>query len=126
MPTPDLRVNVGSLCLQNPIIAASGTCGYGEELHPFVDLNRLGGVVVKGLSLEPRPGNPAPRLVETTAGMLNSVGLQNIGIEAFLRDKLPRLRDYRTNIIVNFFGDSPDEYAAVAAPRQRGAGHRGP
>ena len=115
MPTPDLRVNVAGLCLQNPIIAASGTCGYGEELHPFVDLNRLGGVVVKGLSLEPRPGNPAPRLVETTAGMLNSVGLQNIGIEAFLRDKLPRLRDYRTNIIVNFFGDSPDEYAAVAA-----------
>lgn len=115
MPRPDLRVNVGGLCLQNPIIAASGTCGYGEELHPFVDLNRLGGVVVKGLSLEPRPGNPAPRLVETTAGMLNSVGLQNIGIEAFLRDKLPRLRGYRTNIVVNFFGDSPDEYAAVAA-----------
>ena len=115
MPTPDLRVNVAGLCLQNPIIAASGTCGYGEELHPFVDLNRLGGVVVKGLSLEPRPGNPAPRLVETTAGMLNSVGLQNVGIEAFLRDKLPRLRDYRTNLIVNFFGDSPDEYAAVAA-----------
>ncbi len=115
VPIPDLRVNVAGLCLQNPIIAASGTCGYGEALHPFVDLNRLGGVVAKGLSLEPRPGNPAPRLVETTAGMLNSVGLQNIGIEAFLNDKLPRLRGYRTNIIVNFFGDSPDEYAAVAA-----------
>ena len=111
----DLRVTVGGLGLQNPIIAASGSCGYGEELHPFVDLNLLGGVAVKGLSLEPRPGNPAPRLVETTAGMLNSVGLQNIGIEAFLRDKLPRLREYRTNIVVNFFGDSPDEYAAVAA-----------
>lgn len=108
-------MNVGGLCLQNPIIAASGTCGYGEELHPFVDINRLGGVVVKGLSLEARAGNPAPRLVETTAGMLNSVGLQNIGIEAFLRDKLPRLRGYRTNVIVNFFGDAPDEYAAVAA-----------
>ena len=115
MPTPDLRVNVAGMSLQNPILAASGTCGYGEELHPFVDLNQLGGVVVKGLSLTPRPGNPAPRLVETMAGMLNSVGLQNIGIEAFLRDKLPRLRDYRTNIVVNFFGDSPDEYAAVAA-----------
>ena len=112
---PDLRVNVAGLCLQNPIIAASGTCGYGEELHPFVDLNRLGGVVVKGLSLQPRPGNPAPRLVETTAGMLNSVGLQNIGIEAFLRDKLPRLRGYRTHVVVNFFGDSPEAYAAVAA-----------
>ena len=112
---PDLRMNVGGLCLQNPIIAASGTCGYGEELHPFVDLNRLGAVVVKGLSLTPRPGNPAPRLIETTAGMLNSVGLQNIGIEAFIRDKLPRLRDYRTHVVVNFFGDSPEEYAAVAA-----------
>ena len=112
---PDLRVKVGGLCLQNPIIAASGTCGYGEELHPFVDLNRLGAVVVKGLSLTPRPGNPAPRLVETKAGMLNSVGLQNIGIEAFIRDRLPRLREYRTHVVVNFFGDTPDEYAAVAA-----------
>jgi len=115
VPMPDLRVNVAGMSLQNPILAASGTCGYGEELHPFVDLNQLGGVVVKGLSLTPRPGNPAPRLVETTAGMLNSVGLQNIGIEAFLGDKLPRLRNYRTNIVVNFFGDSPDEYAALAA-----------
>ncbi|MDE0205146.1 MAG: dihydroorotate dehydrogenase [Candidatus Tectomicrobia bacterium] len=112
---PDLRVNVGGLTLQNPIIAASGSCGYGEELHPFVDLDHLGAVAVKGLSLQPRPGNPAPRLVETTAGMLNSVGLQNIGIEAFLRDKLPRLRQYRTHVVVNFFGESPEEYAAVAA-----------
>ena len=110
-----MRVKVGALALQNPIIAAAGSCGYGEELHPFVDLNRLGGVAVKSLSLKARPGNPAPRLVETTAGMLNSVGLQNIGIEAFLRDKLPRLRAYRTNVVVNFFGDSPEEYAAVAA-----------
>ena len=115
MSMPDLRVNVAGLCLQNPIIAASGTCGYGEELHPFVDLNRLGGMVVKGLSMAPRAGNPAPRLVETAAGMLNSVGLQNIGIEAFLRDKLPSLRGYRTNVVVNFFGDAPEEYAAVAA-----------
>ena len=112
---PDLRVKVGGLCLQNPVIAASGTCGYGEELHPFVDLNHLGAVVVKGLSLTPRDGNPAPRLVETAAGMLNSVGLQNIGIEAFLRDRLPRLRDYRTHVVVNFFGETPEEYAGVAA-----------
>ena len=112
---PDLRVKVGALCLQNPVIAASGTCGYGEELHPFVDLNRLGAVAVKGLSLTPRPGNPAPRLVETKAGMLNSVGLQNIGVEEFIRDRLPRLRHYRTHVVVNFFGDSPEEYAAVAA-----------
>ena len=108
-------MKVGGLCLQNPVIAASGTCGYGEELHPFVDLNRLGAVAVKGLSLAPRDGNPAPRLVETAVGMLNSVGLQNIGIEAFIQDRLPRLRDYRTHVVVNFFGDSPEEYAAVAA-----------
>lgn len=113
--TPDLRTQIGSLTLQNPVIAASGTCGYGEELHPFVDLDSLGGVSVKGLSLHPSPGNPSPRLAETTAGMLNSVGLQNIGIEAFIAHKLPALRQYqRTKIIVNFFGDSPADYAAVA------------
>lgn len=112
--SPDLRVQVAGLTLQNPIMAASGTCGYGEELHPFVDLNSLGAVVVKGLSLKPTRGNPGPRLVETTAGMLNSVGLHNIGIEAFLSDKLPHLRHYRTHIVVNFFGDSPADYAAVA------------
>ena len=88
--------------MQNPIMAASGTCGYGEELHPFVDLNCLGGVIVKGLSLKPSRGNPGPRLVETSCGMLNSVGLHNIGIEAFLQEKLPRLRRYNTQVIVNF------------------------
>ena len=114
--TPDLRVQVAGLTLQNPIIAASGTCGYGEELHPFIDLNCLGAVVVKGLSLHPAKGNPGPRLVETPGGMLNSVGLQNIGIEAFITQKLPALRHHqRTKIMVNFFGDSPAEYAAVAA-----------
>ncbi len=113
--SPDLRTQIGSLTLQNPIIAAAGTCGYGEELHPFVDLDTLGAVSVKGLSLHPTRGNPAPRLAETTAGMLNSVGLQNIGIDAFLTHKLPLLRQHRhTKIIVNFFGDSPAEYAAVA------------
>jgi dihydroorotate dehydrogenase (NAD+) catalytic subunit len=111
---PDLRVQLAGLSLQNPIMAASGTCGYGEELHPFVDLNRLGAVVVKGLSLKPSKGNPGPRLVETPCGMLNSVGLHNIGIEAFLREKLPHLRQYGTQVVVNFFGDTPAEYAAVA------------
>lgn len=111
---PDLRVQVAGLQLQNPIMAASGTCAYGEEIHPFVDLNQLGAVVVKGLSLHPWPGNPGPRLVETVCGMLNSVGLHNIGIEAFVREKLPRLRHYHTQIVVNFFGDTPAEYAAVA------------
>lgn len=111
---PDLCVNIAGLQLQNPVMAASGTCGYGEELHPFVDLNGLGAVVVKGLSLQPWHGNPGPRLAETAAGMLNSVGLHNIGIEAFLADQLPRLRCYRTRIVVNFFGATPAEYAAVA------------
>jgi dihydroorotate dehydrogenase (NAD+) catalytic subunit len=115
LTTPDLRVHLAGLSLQNPIMAASGTCGYGEELHPFVDLNSLGAVVVKGLSLKPSRGNPGPRLVETTGGMLNSVGLQNIGIEAFLQERLPRLRSYGTHVVVNFFGDTPAEYAAVAA-----------
>jgi dihydroorotate dehydrogenase (NAD+) catalytic subunit len=119
---PDLRVQVAGLGLQNPIIAASGTCGYGEELHPFVDLNCLGAVVVKGLSLHPKRGNPGPRLVETTSGMLNSVGLQNVGIEAFIHEKLPRLRSFRTPIVVNFFGDTPEEYAAVAARASEAAG----
>ena len=112
---PDLTVECAGLRLQNPIIASSGTCGYGEELHPFVDLNTLGAVVVKGLSLQPWAGNPAPRLAETTAGMLNSVGLQNVGVDAFIRDKLPGLRAYRTHIVANFFGDSSADYAAVAA-----------
>lgn len=112
---PDLTVELAGLRLQNPIMASSGTCGYGEELHPFVDLNSLGAVVVKGLSRQPWAGNPGPRLTETTGGMLNSVGLQNIGIDAFIRDKLPRLRSYRTHIVVNFFGDTASDYADVAA-----------
>ena len=112
--SPDLRVQLAGLQLQNPVMAASGTCGYGEELHPFVDLNSLGAVIVKGLSLKPSRGNPGPRLVETSCGMLNSVGLHNIGIEMFLQEKLPQLRRYRTHIVVNFFGDTPAEYAAVA------------
>jgi dihydroorotate dehydrogenase (NAD+) catalytic subunit len=115
LTAPNLHVRLAGLSLQNPIMAASGTCGYGEELHPFVDLNSLGAVVVKGLSLKPSRGNPGPRLVETAGGMLNSVGLQNIGIEAFLQERLPRLRNYHTHVVVNFFGDTPAEYAAVAA-----------
>lgn len=124
LPTsvPDLRVHLAGLTLRNPILAASGTCGYGEELHPFVNLNSLGGIVVKGLSLHPTRGNPAPRLAEVPCGMLNSVGLHNIGIEAFLRDKLPRLQQYKTAIMVNFFGDTPEEYAAVAARASEATG----
>src|SRR5580693_2615472 len=109
----DLSVNVGALRLSNPILAASGTFGYGVEFAHLVDLNRLGGIVVKGLSLEPISGAPAPRLCETPSGMLNAVGLQNIGVRAFLAEKLPALRQYRTAVIANVFGCNVDEYVAV-------------
>jgi len=114
-PNPDLSVSIGKLILKNPVMAASGTFGYGEEYASFVDLNRLGAVVVKGLSLEPRMGNPPPRIMETSAGMLNAVGLQNVGVRSFIVEKLPYLRQYDTAIIVNIFGETFDEYRRVAS-----------
>ena len=114
VPSPvDLTVNVGALRLTNPIIAASGTFGYGVEFAHLVDLNRLGALVVKGLSLEPMAGAPAPRLCETPSGMLNAVGLQNIGVRAFVSEKLPLLRTYRTPVIANIFGYTVEEYVGV-------------
>jgi len=109
----DLSVNIGALRLSNPILAASGTFGYGVEFAHLVDLNRLGGIVVKGLSLEPMAGAPAPRLCETPSGMLNAVGLQNVGVRAFVAEKLPALRQYRTAVIANVFGYTIDEYVGV-------------
>ncbi len=109
----DLSVSVGALRLSNPILAASGTFGYGVEFAHLVDLNRLGGFVVKGLSLEPMAGAPAPRLCETPSGMLNAVGLQNVGVRAFVAEKLPALRQYRTAVIANVFGYTLDEYVGV-------------
>jgi dihydroorotate dehydrogenase (NAD+) catalytic subunit len=109
----DLSVNVGALRLSNPILAASGTFGYGVEFAHLVDLNRLGGIVVKGLSLEPIAGAPTPRLCETPSGMLNAVGLQNIGVRAFVEEKLPALRQYRTAVIANVFGYTLEEYVSV-------------
>lgn len=113
--SPDLQVTIGSLKLRNPVITASGTFGYGPEYAEFLDLNRLGAIVVKGLSLEPKEGNPPPRIVETASGMLNAIGLQNVGIDAFIKDKLPFLKRFATPVIVNFFGDSLDEYAEAAS-----------
>ena len=110
----DLSVSIGSLKLKNPVMSASGTFGYGEEYAEFIDLNRLGAVVVKGLSLKPKEGNPPPRLVETPSGMLNAIGLQNIGIERFIQEKLPFLRRFNVAVIVNFFGDSLGEFASAA------------
>jgi dihydroorotate dehydrogenase (NAD+) catalytic subunit len=100
----DLIVQVGALRLTNPIIAASGTFGSGVEFAHLVNLNRLGGIVTKGISNEAMDGAPAPRLCETPSGMLNAVGLQNVGVDAFLRDKLSLLRKYHTHVIVKVFG----------------------
>jgi len=110
---PDLSVTIGGLTLKNPVMTASGTFGYGEEYAAFVDLNRLGAIVVKGLSLEPRDGNPPPRIMETPSGMLNAVGLQNIGVRAFVEKKLPFLRQYDTAVIANIFGETVEEYRRV-------------
>jgi dihydroorotate dehydrogenase (NAD+) catalytic subunit len=112
--TPDMTVEFAGLRLANPVIAASGTFGYGVEFESLLDLNELGGLVVKGLSREPMPGNPPPRLVETPSGMLNSVGLQNMGVDAFIREKLPRLRSFRTAVIANIFGETVEDYVEVA------------
>ncbi len=109
----DLSVDIGALRLRNPVLAASGTFGYGIEFAHLVDLNRLGGFVVKGLSREPMDGAPAPRLCETASGMLNAVGLQNVGVRAFVREKLPLLRKYDTAVVANVFGYSIDDYVEV-------------
>ena len=111
--TVDLAVQVGALRLENPILAASGTFGYGVEFAHLVDLDRLGGVVTKGISLEPIEGAPPPRLCETPSGMLNAVGLQNVGVEVFIRDKLSLLQKYNTRVIVNVFGYCLEEYVQV-------------
>jgi len=110
----DLSVDIGGLRLKNPVMTASGTFGYGEEYSGFVDINRLGAIVVKGLSPVPRQGNPVPRIVETPSGMLNSIGLQNIGVRAFIDEKLPFLRRFNTPVIVNFFGDNISEFEQAA------------
>src|ERR1700722_1457468 len=108
-----LRTNLCGIQLENPVIAASGTYGYGVEFSTVADLNAMGGLVVKGLSHEPIAGNPPPRLRETEAGMINSIGLQNIGVRAFVAEKLPALRRLRTAIFANIFGYQPGDYAEV-------------
>lgn len=114
-PPPGLAVRLGPLELPNPILTASGTFGYGLEFAHLADLERLGGIVTKGLSLAPLPGNPPPRVGEVRGGMLNSIGLQNIGIEKFVADVLPGLARYPARILVNLFGYEFDDYARLAA-----------
>ncbi|MBC8392188.1 MAG: dihydroorotate dehydrogenase [Deltaproteobacteria bacterium] len=111
---PDIHVNIGKLKLKNPVMTASGTFGYAREYQDLVDLNRLGAIVVKGLSLEPSPGNPPPRTVETPCGMLNAIGLENVGIDAFIKEKLPFLKELSTPTLVNIYGKSISEYARLA------------
>ena len=111
--TVDLQVSVGSISLQNPVIAASGTFGYGLEFAHLVNLDLLGGIVVKGLSAKPIEGNPAPRICETASGMVNSVGLQNVGVRAFVAEKLPRLRASKCAILANVFGYTIADYVEV-------------
>ncbi len=109
-----LAVQIGAIRMKNPVMTASGTFGYGVEFMDLMDLNRLGGIVVKGLSLEPVPGNPPPRIAETACGLLNAIGLENIGIEAFVKDKLPVLRTFDTPVIANIYGKSVGDYAQLA------------
>ena len=123
--SPSLATNLCGVQLQNPVLAASGTFGYGVEFEKLVDLNALGGLVVKGLSREPIEGNPAPRVFEAEAGMINSIGLQNIGVRAFVQEKLPQLARFSTAVFANVFGYQVDDYVEVARVLEDHAGVAG-
>ncbi|RKY93888.1 MAG: dihydroorotate dehydrogenase [Ignavibacteriae bacterium] len=110
MSKVDLSVKIGSLEIKNPVMLASGTVGYGNEISEFTDLNKLGGIVTKSLSLKPRKGNPPQRIVETPAGMLNAIGLANVGVEAFIKDKIPFLKQYNVPLICNIAASTVEEY----------------
>ncbi|HUT83858.1 MAG TPA: dihydroorotate dehydrogenase [Thermodesulfobacteriota bacterium] len=110
----DLSVTISGLRLKNPVLTAAGTFGYGEEYAPYLNLNTLGAIITKGISLTPAPGNPPPRICETPAGMLNAIGLQNCGLNAFIAEKLPFLRTLSTTLIVNFWGRTQREYQEMA------------
>jgi dihydroorotate dehydrogenase (NAD+) catalytic subunit len=114
MNPPDLRVDIGGLILQNPVMTASGTFGYAMEFKSLVDLDRLGGVVVKGLSLEPSKGNPPPRIAETACGMLNAIGLENVGLDLFIEKKVPFLSKLNIPVFANIYGTSVDAYGMLA------------
>jgi len=109
----DLSVDLGFLKFKNPVLAASGTFGYGLEFIPFIDLEKLGGIVVKGLYFSPREGNPPPRLAESPSGLINAIGLQGVGVQKFVQEILPRLKKIKTAVIVNVCGESEEEYAQV-------------
>ena len=122
LPAPDLSVDLGGIRMNNPVAVASGTFGYGREYEDYMDISSLGAVIVKGTTLEPRVGNPPPRIIETPAGMLNAIGLENPGIDIFLYQHLPYLRDKGVTVIANLAGNSIEDYAAVTAKLE---GHPG-
>lgn len=115
MHKPDMSVELAGIKMRNPVLTASGTFGYGAEFADYLDLESIGGMITKGLSLRPKAGNPTPRIVETPGGMLNAIGLQNVGIDAFIGQKLPYLSKVKTPVIVNLYGNTLEEYGEVAA-----------
>ncbi|MCK5915550.1 MAG: tRNA-dihydrouridine synthase, partial [Deltaproteobacteria bacterium] len=122
----DLRVEIApGVVLKNPVLTASGTFGYGREYTSYFDITKLGAIITKGLSLNPKTGNAGVRIVETACGMLNAIGLENIGIERFLEDELPVLRELGADVIVNIFGNNQDDYAAIAARLDQVEGIKG-
>lgn len=114
LPKNPLEVTIAGLKFKNPVMTASGTFGYGAEFAPYTALEKLGAIVVKGLSLYPRQGNPGPRIVETPCGMLNAIGLQNVGVDEFIEKKLPLLKGVNTHVIANIFGETIEDYMEVA------------
>lgn len=123
--SPTLSVEVAGIKLKNPVIAASGVFGYGDDYGALIDLNQFGAIVVKGISLKPREGNPLPRICETPSGMLNAIGLQNIGIDAFIGEKLPYLRGFDVPVIVNIFGEDINEFERLAGMLDKAEGVSG-
>ena len=111
---PSLSVNIAGIAMKNPVMTASGTFGYGQEFSSLMDVNRLGGLVVKGLSLKPTAGNPPPRTIETCGGMLNAIGLENVGLERFIEEKWPYLRSLNTAVFLNIYGQTEADYADLA------------
>lgn len=119
MIKPDMSVEIAGIKLRNPVMTASGTFGYGAEFAEYVNLEEIGAIITKGLSIKPKAGNPTPRIVETPGGMLNAIGLQNVGVEAFIAEKVPYLRSVSTPVIVNLFGNTLEEYGELAARLDR-------
>lgn len=122
---PDLSVIIGKIRLRNPVIVSSGTFGFGEEFEDFIDLNHLGAIITKGISLKPMKGNPPPRIFETEGGIINSIGLQNPGFQEFIKNKLPYYKDLKTHLIINFFGNTQKEYIELARRFDRISGISG-